>query len=108
MSDEAHGEVEGPIDVLYVDGAHRYAPARADIEQWGARVAPGGTLLVHDSYNADRRDARPVARAVLLGEWRYVGRRARWPSTAARTLGRRARRNALRQAARMPYFVRNA
>src|SRR3954468_7518769 len=26
----AHGEVSGPIDLLYIDGAHRYSPARDD------------------------------------------------------------------------------
>src|SRR4051812_458450 len=30
-SEEALGDVEGPIDVLYVDGAHRFGPARADV-----------------------------------------------------------------------------
>src|SRR5688572_23840253 len=31
MSNQALGDVEGHIDLLYVDGAHRYAPARDDI-----------------------------------------------------------------------------
>src|SRR3954469_17022798 len=31
LSDEAHSEVDGPIDMLYVDGAHRFKPARDDI-----------------------------------------------------------------------------
>ena len=35
FSDAAHGDVDDPIDVLYIDGAHRYAPARADIRDWG-------------------------------------------------------------------------
>ena len=39
FSDAAHGDVDDPIDVLYIDGAHRYGPARADIRDWGARVA---------------------------------------------------------------------
>ena len=50
-SDAALHQLEGDIDLLYVDGAHRYRPARADIEQWGARVVPGGDLM-HDSFNA--------------------------------------------------------
>ena len=37
-----------PIDLLWVDGAHRYGPARDDIRRWGDRVVAGGTLLVHD------------------------------------------------------------
>ena len=41
-----------PIDVLYIDGAHRYGPARADIRDWGARVTDGGTMLIHDSFSS--------------------------------------------------------
>ena len=39
-SQEALDAVEGPIEMLYVDGAHRYAPARDDIARLGpARAA---------------------------------------------------------------------
>ena len=51
-SEEAHQDVTGEIDVLYIDGAHRYVPARDDIRGWGARVAAGGTLLIHDSFSS--------------------------------------------------------
>ena len=51
FSDVAHGEVDDPIDALYIDGAHRYAPARTDIHDWGRRVSDGGTLLIHDSVS---------------------------------------------------------
>ena len=37
FSDRAHGLVDGEIDVLYVDGAHRYGPARADISRLGCQ-----------------------------------------------------------------------
>ena len=67
MSHDAHPEVEDPIDVLYVDGAHRYGPARADIEHWGERVRPGGTMLVHDSYNAVGVMLAQTSRPVPLG-----------------------------------------
>ena len=40
FSDDAHGDVDDPIDVLYIDGAHRYGPARADIRDWGAAGVP--------------------------------------------------------------------
>jgi hypothetical protein len=49
---EAVGEVVGDIDLLYIDGAHRYQPVREDIELWGARVGPSGTMLMHDAFNA--------------------------------------------------------
>ena len=41
FSDAALDVVDGPVDVLYIDGAHRYAPARADIKDWGDRVVDG-------------------------------------------------------------------
>ena len=41
FSQEALDEVEGSIELLYVDGAHRFAPARADLRQLG-RAGPGG------------------------------------------------------------------
>ena len=28
-----------PLDLLYVDGAHRFGPARADLAGWGAAYA---------------------------------------------------------------------
>ncbi|MEM9746441.1 MAG: class I SAM-dependent methyltransferase, partial [Actinomycetota bacterium] len=45
-SGDALTEVDGTIDVLYVDGAHRYRPALSDIRSWGARVNDGGTMLI--------------------------------------------------------------
>jgi predicted O-methyltransferase YrrM len=108
MSGDALGDVEGPIDVLYVDGAHRYGPARADIEEWGARVRPGGTMLVHDAYNAV---GVTLAQARLLfasGGWRYVGRSRSLAEFRREQLSGGARmRNAFRQLADLPYFVRN-
>ncbi|MFM7409200.1 MAG: class I SAM-dependent methyltransferase, partial [Actinomycetota bacterium] len=50
FSSEAHSEVSGEIDVLYIDGAHRFGPARDDIRQWGDRVSVGGTMLIHDAF----------------------------------------------------------
>ena len=37
-SQDALGAVDGPIDLLYVDGAHRFRPAADDIGRWGERV----------------------------------------------------------------------
>ena len=49
---EALPLVAGEVDLLFIDGAHRYQAVRADIERWGARVPPAGTMLLHDSFNA--------------------------------------------------------
>jgi hypothetical protein len=108
MSDEAHGDVEGPIDVLYVDGAHRYAPARDDIAAWGARVPIGGTLLVHDTYNAIGVMLAQLRLLFFSSEWRYVGRSRSLAQYRREQLSAAARiSNALRQAASLPWFVRN-
>jgi SAM-dependent methyltransferase len=109
FSDAALAEVDGVVEVLYVDGAHRYAPARADIRDWGARVAPRGTLLIHDSFSS-LGVTLAIARELMFGgRWRYVGRarslteyRADLPSGLPARLS-----NAGRQLAQVPWFVKN-
>ena len=109
FSDAAHGDVPGDVAVLYVDGAHRYAPARTDIRDWGKRVSPGGTLLIHDSFSSVGVTLA-IARELIFGSrWRYVGRarslteyRADLDGTLASRLG-----NAGRQLLQMPWFAKN-
>jgi hypothetical protein len=108
MSDDAHGEVDGPIDMLYVDGAHRYKPARDDIAAWGARVPVGGTMLVHDSYNAIGVMLAQLHLLFFSREWRYVGRSRSLAQYRRLPMSSRERvSNAARQAVHIPYFVRN-
>jgi len=108
FSDQAHADVDGPIDLLYVDGAHRYRPARDDIAAWGARVPLGGTLLVHDAYNAIGVMLAQLRLLFFSGRWRYVGRTRSLAQYRREDLPPGARvANALRQAAHVPYFVRN-
>ena len=106
FSSDAHTEVEDPIDVLYIDGAHRFAPARDDIVQWGARVRDGGTMLIHDSFSSIGVTAAIASTLLTTRDFRYVGRsgslteyRREAPSSAAS--------NALRQAAQLPWFAKN-
>jgi predicted O-methyltransferase YrrM len=108
MSNEAHADVDGPIDLLYVDGAHRYAPARDDIAAWGARVPVGGTLLVHDAYNAIGVMLAQLRLLFFSSRWRYVGRTRSLAQYRREQLSSGERvQNALRQAVHIPYFVRN-
>jgi hypothetical protein len=109
FSDAALGEVDGSIDVLYIDGAHRYAPARADIRDWGARVGNGGTMLIHDSFSS-LGVTFAILRELLLGSrFRYVGRsRSMTIYRADLSAGPGARAaNAGRQLAQLPWFVKN-
>jgi predicted O-methyltransferase YrrM len=109
FSDAAHREVQGDIAVLYIDGAHRYAPARNDIRDWGARVAPGGTMLIHDSFSSVGVTLA-IARQLVWGtRFRYVGRSRSLTEFRADLDGtpKSAALNALKLATQVPWFVKN-
>src|SRR5690606_17954535 len=74
FSGEAQAAVEGELDVLYVDGAHRLGPARADIVQWGRRVRPGGRLLVHDAFSSVGVTLALLSSVAVGADFEYVGR----------------------------------
>ena len=73
-SQEALGAVAGEVDLLYVDGAHRYGPARADLDRWGARVRPGGAMLVHDAFSSVGVTLALLRGCLFSRSLRYVGR----------------------------------
>lgn len=109
-SGEAHPEVLAPIAMLYVDGAHRFAPAREDIVRWGQRVKPGGTMLIHDAFSSIGVTLA-IARELVWGrDFLYEGRSrslAQYRRTSVPLRGRDRARNCLRQLAQLPWFVRN-
>jgi SAM-dependent methyltransferase/predicted O-methyltransferase YrrM len=107
-SQDALERVEGPVDVLYVDGAHRFAPASADIARWGARVAPGGTLLVHDAFSSVGVTLAIGRHLLAGGRFRYAGRSGSLAEYRREDLGAGARvTGAARQLASLPWFARN-
>ncbi|HEX4980622.1 MAG TPA: class I SAM-dependent methyltransferase [Ilumatobacteraceae bacterium] len=109
FSAAAHDEVGDPIDVLYIDGAHRFAPARRDIAEWGSRVADGGTLLIHDAFSSIGVTLA-ILRVLSVGSrFRYVGRsRTLAEYRADLSGGIRGRGvNLLRQLAQLPWFTKN-
>ena len=82
--------VDGPIDVLYIDGAHRYAPARADIRDWGARVVRRRRAA--RSTTRSRRSAsrwRSAASCCSVGASATSAARDRWRRTAPTSVGSR-------------------
>jgi predicted O-methyltransferase YrrM len=107
FSDTAHAEVGGVVDVLFVDGAHRYGSARADLRDWGARVDDGGTLLVHDAFSSVGVTLAILRELVLGRRFRYVGRAGSLAEYRADLDGRGRLRNAARQVGQLPWFVRN-
>ena len=109
LSNDATGAVTGSIALLYIDGAHRFAPARADIRTWGARVEPGGTVLIHDSF-ASVGVTMAIVRELVCGRrFRYIGRsRSLAEYRADLDRGIRARgTNAVRQVTQLAWFAKN-
>jgi len=108
MSDEALGDVPGSIDLLYIDGAHRFGPARADIVAWGNRVRPDGTMLIHDSFSSIGVTLALLTTTFLGGRWLFVGRAQSMAEFRRVDLSGSARAgNAAKQLAQIPWFVRN-
>ena len=108
FSSDAHGDVAGPLSLLYVDGAHRFDPARADLADWGGRVRPGGTMLVHDAFSSIGVTlallfvVRGLAALALRGPDGQPGR-----VRAAHVLGAAGCATCVRHLAELPWFARN-
>ena len=107
-SQEALSSVDGSADVLYVDGAHRYRPARDDIARWGERVRPGGTMLIHDAFSSIGVTLALARVLFLSSDFAYAGRtRSLAEYRRAELRGAARARNALRQLRELPWFARN-
>jgi predicted O-methyltransferase YrrM len=107
-SNAALDEHQGSVDLLYIDGAHRFAPALDDIRRWGDKVAPGGTLLIHDSFSSIGVTGAILAALTFSGRWRYVGRATSMTEyRRSRVRGLERAANAGRQLAELPWFARN-
>ncbi len=108
FSDDAHGDVEGDIDLLYIDGAHRFAPARADIDSWGARVVLDGTMLIHDSFSAVGVTLAQAAELAAATKWRYEGRSESMTNYRRVSPSAEVRKsNIVAHLAETPYLARN-
>jgi predicted O-methyltransferase YrrM len=62
-----------PIDLLFIDGDHRYEGVRADFAAYAPLVRPGGLVVCHDIVADPRQPEMEVARF-----WREIA--ARLPS----------------------------
>lgn len=106
FSDVALSEVAGPVDVLYIDGAHRYSPARSDIRNWGALVSDGGVMLIHDSFSSIGVTLAIARELFWSSRFTYEKRAA--SMTVYRAVPCKSRgTNLCRQVLQLPWFVRN-
>lgn len=107
-SHDALAGVPGEIELLYIDGAHRYAPALDDIRQWAPKVSYKGTLLIHDCFSAWGLTLALMVELFCGGKFRYVGRSqtmAEYERVDLTPADRAA--NCFRQVLELPYFARN-
>ncbi len=108
FSNRAHPMVHHSIALLYVDGAHRYRPARDDLRDWGRRIEVGGTLLIHDSFSSVGVTLAIFRQLVGSARYRYLGRAGSLTAYAVGPMSVQARVvSAARQAAQLPWFARN-
>lgn len=42
----------GTLDFVYIDGNHRFAAVRDDLNAWWPKIRPGGIMGGHDCYNS--------------------------------------------------------
>ena len=108
VSTDALADVSGAIDLLYIDGAHRFGPARGDIVDWGQRVNVGATMLVHDSFSSIGVTLALLTTTFYGRKWKYVGRSQSMAEYQRVNLSRGERlSNAARQHLQLWWFARN-
>ncbi len=55
------------FDLVFIDGDHRYSAIRKDLDEWFARVKPGGVLCGHDCEN-HFEDLSPEQQREVIGQ----------------------------------------
>ena len=50
---EAAPQVEGPIELIFIDGAHEYDLVKLDFELWFPKVMDGGVMAFHDTIGRE-------------------------------------------------------
>lgn len=59
-----------PIELLFIDGEHRYNYVKMDVEMWGKHLVSGGIILMHDSsYPGVRR----IINELIICNPRFTG-----------------------------------
>lgn len=48
-SEKARRDIQGPVELLFIDGAHDYDSVMLDYKLWSPLVVPGGYIAFHDT-----------------------------------------------------------
>lgn len=76
-----------PADFLFIDGDHTYEGVKADFEQYGPLVRPGGLIGLHDVLPRDDAPAIEVHRLWDQIQSKYDGREIVGPEGSGRKIG---------------------
>ena len=72
-STEAARVVDGPVELLFIDGDHWYEAVRLDAALWLPKLVEGGTVMFHDVGAAGYDGPRRVFRRSVCWDARFEG-----------------------------------
>ena len=58
-----------PIELLFIDGEHRYNYVKMDVEMWSRHLISGGIILMHDSSSSG---VRRVINELIVSNPRFI------------------------------------
>lgn len=58
-----------PIELLFIDGDHRYNYIKMDVKMWGKHLVHGGIILMHDSTSSG---VRRVINELIISNQRFT------------------------------------
>jgi MMP 1-O-methyltransferase len=94
-SQEAAAGFKAPIELIFIDGAHDYASARADFDAWFPKVVDGGTVAFHDVLDPACDGPRRVVLECVCSSRKFGGvRLVRSIAYAAKVIGNSTRERA--------------
>lgn len=69
LSSEANVIWKLPIDLLFIDADHKYAPVNYDAKQWGKFVKRGGYIAFHDYGGRFTGVAQTIKELFINDQW---------------------------------------
>lgn len=94
-SAEAARMLEGPVELLFIDGDHSYKGVRLDAELWLPKLVEGGVVMFHDVGTTGYSGPRRVFRQSICWSAEFDGIRR----IGSMVVARRTRRRDVRSAA---------
>lgn len=70
---DAAPHIDGPIDLLHIDGDHQYDGVVQDCKLWLPKVQAGGSVCFHDYGNPGLSGVKEAVDQCLPPEWERVG-----------------------------------